>query len=128
MSRFESETPKLRLPKSKETRRSLDHEMHPLFSDDSHPWKPKGVDCECAGAFGDLHYEKVVTEFNKLHQETTVNAYLEKFEELEAQMLIFNKHLGEEFFMMKFISGLKEVIKCHVATMKATNQAIMLAR
>ncbi|KAL2245946.1 UNVERIFIED_CONTAM: Retrovirus-related Pol polyprotein from transposon 17.6 [Sesamum indicum] len=37
--------------------------------------------------------------------------YERVFEELEAQMLIFNKHLGEEFFMMKFISRLKEEIK-----------------
>ncbi|KAL2228966.1 UNVERIFIED_CONTAM: hypothetical protein Sindi_1876300 [Sesamum indicum] len=78
--------------------------------------------------FEDLDYERVVTEFNKLHQETTVNPYLEKFEELEAQMLIFNKHLGVEFFMMKFISGLKEEIKGYVVTMKSTtlNQASCL--
>ncbi|KAL2235602.1 UNVERIFIED_CONTAM: Retrovirus-related Pol polyprotein from transposon TNT 1-94 [Sesamum indicum] len=43
-------------------------------------------------------------------------------------MLIFNKQLGEEFFMMKFISGLKEEIKGYVATLKSCNQAIMLAR
>ncbi|KAL2243477.1 UNVERIFIED_CONTAM: hypothetical protein Sindi_0465700 [Sesamum indicum] len=80
--------------------------------------------------FEDLDYEKVVTEFNKLHQETAVNAYLEKFEEPEAQMLIFNKQLSEEFFMMKFISGLKDEIKGHVATLRSVtlNQAIMLAR
>ncbi|KAL2231238.1 UNVERIFIED_CONTAM: hypothetical protein Sindi_1718200 [Sesamum indicum] len=68
--------------------------------------------------FEDLDYERVVTEFNKLHQETTVNVYLERFEELEAQMLIYNKQLGEEFFMMKFISGLKEEIKGYAATLK----------
>ncbi|XP_011097623.1 uncharacterized protein LOC105176501 [Sesamum indicum] len=63
-------------------------------------------------------------------KETTVNAYLEKFEEVEAHMLIFNKSLHETFFMMKFISGLKEEIKGYVATMKPTtlNQAIVLAR
>ncbi|KAL2235734.1 UNVERIFIED_CONTAM: hypothetical protein Sindi_1305600 [Sesamum indicum] len=78
----------------------------------------------------DLAYEKVVTEFNKLHQDATVNAYLEKFEELEAQMLIFNKQLSEEFFMKKFISGLKEEIKGYVATLRTItfNQAIMFAR
>ncbi|KAL0446035.1 UNVERIFIED_CONTAM: hypothetical protein Slati_1731400 [Sesamum latifolium] len=57
--------------------------------------------------FEDLDHERVVAEFNKLHQETTAHAYLQRFEELEAQMLIFNNNLGEEFFMMKFISGLK---------------------
>ncbi|KAL2237850.1 UNVERIFIED_CONTAM: RNA-directed DNA polymerase [Sesamum indicum] len=80
--------------------------------------------------FEDLDYENVVTEFNKLHQDTSVNAYLEKFEELEAQMLIFNKQLSEEVFMMKFISGLQEEIKGYVATLRPVtlNQAIMLSR
>ncbi|KAL2227755.1 UNVERIFIED_CONTAM: hypothetical protein Sindi_2134200 [Sesamum indicum] len=40
-------------------------------------------------------------EFNMLDQETTVNAYLEKFEKLEAHMLIFNKNVVETFLMMK---------------------------
>ncbi|KAK4399250.1 hypothetical protein Sango_1400500 [Sesamum angolense] len=49
---------------------------------------------------------------------------------LEAHVLIFNKNLDEAFFMMKFISGLKEEIKGYVATMKPTtlDQAIVLAR
>lgn len=38
--------------------------------------------------FEDLDYERVVSEFNMLRQETTVNAYFEKFEELKAHMLI----------------------------------------
>ncbi|KAL0324565.1 UNVERIFIED_CONTAM: Transposon Ty3-G Gag-Pol polyprotein [Sesamum calycinum] len=80
--------------------------------------------------FEDLDHERVVSEFNMLHQDTTVNAYLEKFEVLEAHMLIFNKNLDEAFFMMKFISGLKEEIKGYVATMKPTtlDQSIVLAR
>ncbi|KAL2232880.1 UNVERIFIED_CONTAM: hypothetical protein Sindi_1468000 [Sesamum indicum] len=55
--------------------------------------------------FEDLDYERAVSEFNMLHQETTVNAYLERFEELVAHILIFHKNLNEDFFMMKFISG-----------------------
>ncbi|KAL0461914.1 UNVERIFIED_CONTAM: Retrovirus-related Pol polyprotein from transposon.6 [Sesamum latifolium] len=45
-------------------------------------------------------------------------------------MLIFNKNLDELFFMMKFISGLKEENKGYVATMNPTtlDQAIVLAR
>ncbi|KAL0392814.1 UNVERIFIED_CONTAM: hypothetical protein Sradi_2504200 [Sesamum radiatum] len=80
--------------------------------------------------FEDLDYERVVSEFNMLQQETIVNAYLEKFEELEAHILIVNKNLDETFFMMKFISGLKEEIKGYVATMKPTtlNQAIVFVR
>ncbi|KAL0331713.1 UNVERIFIED_CONTAM: hypothetical protein Sangu_1716800 [Sesamum angustifolium] len=78
----------------------------------------------------DLDCEKVVSEFNMLHQETTGNAYLEKFEELEAHMLIFNKNLDEAFFIMKFISGLMDEIKEYVAVMGTTtlNQAIVLTR
>ncbi|KAL0361083.1 UNVERIFIED_CONTAM: hypothetical protein Sradi_3792800 [Sesamum radiatum] len=80
--------------------------------------------------FEDLDYEKVVSKFNMLRQETTINVYLERLEELEAYMLIFNKNLNEEFFMMKFISGLKDEIKIYVATKKPTNmnQTIILSR
>ncbi|KAL0398579.1 UNVERIFIED_CONTAM: Retrovirus-related Pol polyprotein from transposon.6 [Sesamum radiatum] len=71
-----------------------------------------------------------MTEFNKLHHETTVGAYLEKFEELKDQMLIFNKNLEEEFFTLKFISGLKDEVKSFVSTCYPTslNQAVVLAR
>ncbi|KAL2228382.1 UNVERIFIED_CONTAM: hypothetical protein Sindi_1817900 [Sesamum indicum] len=80
--------------------------------------------------FEDLDSERVMTEFNKLHHETTVNAYLERFEELKDQMLIFNKNLQEDFFVMKFISGLKEEVKSFVSTCGPTslNQAVILAR
>ncbi|KAL0313621.1 UNVERIFIED_CONTAM: Retrovirus-related Pol polyprotein from transposon.6 [Sesamum radiatum] len=80
--------------------------------------------------FEDLDYERVVSEFNMLRQETTIHEYLIKFKELESHMLIFNKNLDESFFMMKFISGLKEEIKGYVATMNPTtlDQAIVLAR
>ncbi|KAL0420986.1 UNVERIFIED_CONTAM: hypothetical protein Slati_3121500 [Sesamum latifolium] len=80
--------------------------------------------------FEDLDYERVVYEFNMLRQETTVHEYLIRFEELESHMLIFNKNLDETFFMMKFISGLKEEIKGYVATMNPTtlDQTIVLAR
>ncbi|KAK4390414.1 hypothetical protein Sango_2104700 [Sesamum angolense] len=45
-------------------------------------------------------------------------------------MLIFNGNLDEKFFIMKFISGLKEEIKRYVSTLNPTtlNQAIVLAR
>ncbi|KAL0420985.1 UNVERIFIED_CONTAM: Transposon Ty3-G Gag-Pol polyprotein [Sesamum latifolium] len=80
--------------------------------------------------FENLDYERVVYEFNMLRQETTVHEYLIRFEELESHMLIFNKNLDETFFMMKFISGLKEEIKGYVATMNPTtlDQTIVLAR
>ncbi|KAL2235596.1 UNVERIFIED_CONTAM: hypothetical protein Sindi_1291800 [Sesamum indicum] len=80
--------------------------------------------------FGDLDRERVTTDFNRLQHETTVNAYLERFEELKDQMLIFNRNLDEDFFMMKFISGLKEEVKSFVSTCDPTslNQAVVLAR
>ncbi|KAL0451851.1 UNVERIFIED_CONTAM: hypothetical protein Slati_1163200 [Sesamum latifolium] len=80
--------------------------------------------------FEDLDHKRVVSEFNILHQDTTVNTYLENFEVLEAHMLIFNKNLDEAFCMMKFIRGLKEEIKGYVVTMRPTtlDQAIILAR
>ncbi|KAL2232583.1 UNVERIFIED_CONTAM: putative mitochondrial protein [Sesamum indicum] len=80
--------------------------------------------------FEDLDSERVMTEFNKLQHETSVNAYLKRFEELKDQMLIFNKKLGEDFFMMKFISGLKEEVTSFVSTCNPTslNQAVNLGR
>ncbi|KAL0444803.1 UNVERIFIED_CONTAM: hypothetical protein Slati_2203000 [Sesamum latifolium] len=82
------------------------------------------------GRFEDLDSERVMTDFNKLHHETTVSAYLERFEELKDQMLIFNKNLEEEFFMLKFINGLKLEVKSFVSTCNPTslNQVVILAR
>ncbi|KAL0435315.1 UNVERIFIED_CONTAM: hypothetical protein Sradi_0239400 [Sesamum radiatum] len=49
--------------------------------------------------FEDLDCEKVMRKFCKLQQETTVNAYLDKFEELNSYMMEFYKDLNEEFFL-----------------------------
>ncbi|KAL0389285.1 UNVERIFIED_CONTAM: hypothetical protein Scaly_0285600 [Sesamum calycinum] len=80
--------------------------------------------------FEDLDCEKVMGKFSKLLQETTVNAYLDKFEELNSYMMEFNKDFNEEFFLMKFISGLRKDIKGLTSTMKpkTLNQAIILAK
>ncbi|KAL2248536.1 UNVERIFIED_CONTAM: hypothetical protein Sindi_2705900 [Sesamum indicum] len=80
------------------------------------------------GRFEALNNAKVTTEFNKLHHETTVDTYLERFEELKDQMVIFNKSLDEDFFMMKFISGLKDEVKLFVTNCEPTslNHAITL--
>ncbi|KAL2243763.1 UNVERIFIED_CONTAM: Retrovirus-related Pol polyprotein from transposon opus [Sesamum indicum] len=88
--------------------------------------------CKARQNFGTkaLNNAKVTTEFNKLHHETNVDAYLEGFEELKDQMLIFNRSLDEDFLMMKFISGLKDEVKLFVTNCEPTslNQAINLAR
>ncbi|KAL2237277.1 UNVERIFIED_CONTAM: Retrovirus-related Pol polyprotein from transposon 17.6 [Sesamum indicum] len=61
--------------------------------------------------FENVDYERVVTDFNRLHQETTVNAYLERFEELEAQMLIFNKHLKTRVSVHAIIKKSQQPLK-----------------
>ncbi|KAL2230104.1 UNVERIFIED_CONTAM: Transposon Ty3-G Gag-Pol polyprotein [Sesamum indicum] len=82
------------------------------------------------GRFEALNNAAVNTEFHKLHHETTVDSYLERFEELKDQMVIFNRNLDENFFMMKFISGLKDEVKLYVNNCEPTSlyQAINLAR
>ena len=71
------------------------------------------------GTFEELLYKRfdnrigrdVVEEFNKLQQVEQVEEWQEKFEELKTFMMIKNPHLGEEYFVSSFISGLKDEIK-----------------
>lgn len=51
---------------------------------------------------------KLVREFNKLVQTSTVEKYQERFEDLRARMLYLNPTLSEEHFIQSYISGLKE--------------------
>lgn len=64
--------------------------------------------------FGDKGFQDVVEEFNKLQQESNVESYQEKFEELKTLMLIRNPLLNEPYFISSFISGLKEEVKSMV--------------
>ncbi|KAK9287680.1 hypothetical protein L1049_016118 [Liquidambar formosana] len=62
-------------------------------------------------------YEDAVGELTKLNQESNVQIYQEKFEELANR----TSGLPEEFFVSCFISGLKEEIKAGVQMFKPTN-------
>ncbi len=52
--------------------------------------------------------KKLVREFNKLAQTTSVDKYQERFEELRARMIYLNPNLSEDHFIQSYISGLKE--------------------
>ncbi|KAK4416030.1 hypothetical protein Salat_2710400 [Sesamum alatum] len=64
--------------------------------------------------------DNLVGQFNKLRQEGTVIAYVNKFEELKAFMLNMNRSLSEEYFIKSFISGLKEEISQMVEMLNPT--------
>ncbi|KAL5709495.1 hypothetical protein ACHQM5_020179 [Ranunculus cassubicifolius] len=80
--------------------------------------------------FYDDACENIVGEFNRLTQTSTLQKYLEKFEELYPLMLLKNKGLTESFFVDSFVSGLKEEIRHTVLMFRPTtlNHAISLAR
>ncbi|KAL4342238.1 hypothetical protein GQ457_08G017250 [Hibiscus cannabinus] len=61
--------------------------------------------------FADKEFNDVIEEFNKMFQQTTVDDYQTKFEELKPFMLQHNSHLEEAYFVSSFISGLKDEIK-----------------
>ncbi|XP_026383767.1 uncharacterized protein LOC113279283 [Papaver somniferum] len=52
--------------------------------------------------------ENFVGSFNKLIQRSSVDDYYEEFESLKALMLNMNPSLTETYFVMSFLSGLKE--------------------
>ncbi|XP_026399851.1 uncharacterized protein LOC113295742 [Papaver somniferum] len=54
--------------------------------------------------------ENFVVSFNKLVQLSIVDDYYEAFESLKALMLNMNPTLTEDYFVMSFLSGLKEEI------------------
>ncbi|KAG8391208.1 hypothetical protein BUALT_Bualt01G0163900 [Buddleja alternifolia] len=80
--------------------------------------------------FDDIDPELMIGEFNKLQQTSSVSQYIDKFEELESYMLLFNKDFPEEYFTASFISGLREDIKGSVMTLKPSTllHAISLAK
>ncbi|XP_026434748.1 uncharacterized protein LOC113332418 [Papaver somniferum] len=54
--------------------------------------------------------ENFVGSFNKLVQSSSVDDYYEEFEMLKTLMLKMNPTLSEEYFVMSFLSGLKDEI------------------
>ncbi|GKA15840.1 C2H2 and C2HC zinc fingers superfamily protein, putative isoform 1 [Tanacetum coccineum] len=69
-------------------------------------------------------------EFNKLRQISTLDVYLDEFEELRAYVEAKQPGLTDEYFMSSFISGLKEDIKGAVimATPSNFEEEIMLVK
>ncbi|XP_026410147.1 uncharacterized protein LOC113305293 [Papaver somniferum] len=59
--------------------------------------------------------ENFVGSFNKLIQTTTVDDYCEELESLKALMLDMNATLTEAYFVMSFLSGLKDEIGKYVS-------------
>ncbi|XP_026459249.1 uncharacterized protein LOC113359896 [Papaver somniferum] len=70
--------------------------------------------------FENLANENFVGCFNKLTQINSVDEYYEKFEPLKDLMLQHNPHYTEDYFVMSFLSGLKEVIRISVEMHKPT--------
>ncbi len=91
--------------------------MH--FTGKAHKWKEgymldkpelgweELVEAICRRFDGDS-MKKLVREFNKLEQTTSVEAYQERFEEMRARMLYLNPTLNEDHFIQSYISGLKK--------------------
>ena len=65
--------------------------------------------------------EDVVEKFNKLNQTGDIEDFLRKFEDLKAQMIMWNPTLNESHFLSSFIGGLKEEIKFLVKMFKPTS-------
>ncbi|XP_026410555.1 uncharacterized protein LOC113305769 [Papaver somniferum] len=74
--------------------------------------------------------ENFIGSFNKLVQLNSVEEYFEEFKALKALMLANNPSLSEHYFIMSFISGLKEELRNSVAMFypKSLTQAFSLAR
>ncbi|XP_026428528.1 uncharacterized protein LOC113324426 [Papaver somniferum] len=74
--------------------------------------------------------ENFIGSFNKLVQINSVEEYFEEFESLKALMLANNPSLSEHYFIISFISGLKEELQNYVAMFypKSLSIAFSLAR
>ncbi|KAK6161226.1 hypothetical protein DH2020_004607 [Rehmannia glutinosa] len=71
--------------------------------------------------FEELKEAKIIGEFNKLKHLGTYAEYVEKFEELQACMLMLNKgNYTEEYFVASFISGLNDEV-CNAFTTVSPN-------
>ncbi|XP_026459345.1 uncharacterized protein LOC113360006 [Papaver somniferum] len=83
---------------------------------------PVFVEAICS-RFEDLGNDNYVGFFNKLSLLNSVEEYFEQFEQLKALMLSKNPHLTEDYFVLSFISGLKDVSKSSVQIHKPTTLA-----
>ncbi|XP_026398639.1 uncharacterized protein LOC113294465 [Papaver somniferum] len=74
--------------------------------------------------------ENFVGSFNKLMQLNYVKEYFDQFEALKALMLAHNPSLDERYFILSFISGLKEEIRnsVYMFNPQSLSHAFSLAR
>ncbi|XP_026452109.1 uncharacterized protein LOC113352512 [Papaver somniferum] len=74
--------------------------------------------------------ENFVGSFNKMMQLNSVEEYFDQFEALKALMLAYNPSLDECYFILSFISGLKEEIRnsVYMFNPQSLSKAFTLAR
>ena len=79
--------------------------------------------------FGAVDYRDALSSIFDLHQTTTVEEYISAFEDLQYQLSMHNRHLGEMFFVTQFIKGLTPEISAAVLSQvpNTMQRAIMLA-
>ncbi|XP_056690117.1 uncharacterized protein [Spinacia oleracea] len=80
--------------------------------------------------FRDNSALNVVETFNKLHQVSTLEEYIDEFENLRSIMLMNNHVLPDAYMLESFIGGLKPAVKPFVKAFKPATiaEAIDLAR
>ena len=64
--------------------------------------------------FGDVDYRDALSSIFDLYQTATVEEYVSAFEDLQYQLSMHNRHLGEMFFVTQFIKGLTPKISAAV--------------
>ena len=61
--------------------------------------------------FGKNKHHRYLEALERCRQTDTMEKYYQKFEAIRHQILVYNKHYDEAFFVTKFISGLKKDIQ-----------------
>lgn len=61
----------------------------------------------------------IISEFNKLTQEGSLQEYQERFEDLRSMMLKINPTLDETYFISNFTSGLNKELKPIISLYKS---------
>ncbi|KAL5710528.1 hypothetical protein ACHQM5_021078 [Ranunculus cassubicifolius] len=80
--------------------------------------------------FEDIHKSNYIGHFNKLIQTGSVEDYFTQFEDLKSFMTSKNPSFTDEYFVLSFLSGLKEEIRIAVQMFQPStlNQAFYLAK
>lgn len=80
--------------------------------------------------FGNMGFEDVIGEFNKIKQLGTIEEYQERFEDLKLLMLAENPNFTRAYFLLSFVGELQEELKSMVRVLKPAIllEAFKLAR